>query len=263
MFNKSLSLNSLLLLPLVNFMSGFRSKLLYISLIVSIRLSLTACATAIVHKNHFFRLYKQNKSSKSKVKFIQASTRCKIVLQAAKHAISNKAKESITSRKLCYRDSQQIANIVFNKDRSAIPPVFNGPEKLSCASDKAKLFAKLFSKNSNLDDLGISLPVFLSRTNLKLHNISVTPRMVKKVITNLDSSKLSGPVCIPKVLKNCEPEFSCILVEIFNMRLKKSCFPDFWKVSLVVPIFKNVGEKSGSGLLVSMQEKLGNLSGRI
>ena len=78
---------------------------------------------------------------------------------------------------------------------------------LSSASDKAKLFAENFSKNSNLDDLGISLPVFPSRTNLKLHNISVTPKMVKKVIMNLDLSKASGPDCIPVVvLKNCEAE---------------------------------------------------------
>ena len=26
------------------------------------------------------------------------------------------------------------------------------------------------------------------------------------------------------------------------MRLKESCFPDCWKVSSVVPVFKNVGE---------------------
>ena len=39
---------------------------------------------------------------------------------------------------------------------------------LSSASDKVKLFAEIFSKNSNLDDSGISLPVFPSRTNLKL-----------------------------------------------------------------------------------------------
>ena len=41
-------------------------------------------------------------------------------------------------------------------------------------------------------DSGISFPVFPSRTNLKLHNISITPKIVKKVITNLDSSKASG-----------------------------------------------------------------------
>ena len=74
----------------------------------------------------------------------------------------------------------RIANSILNKGKSAIPPLFNRPEVLSSASDKAKLFPETFSKNSNLDDSGISLPVFSSRTNLKLHNISVTPKMVKK-----------------------------------------------------------------------------------
>ena len=39
-----------------------------------------------------------------------------------------------------------------------------------------------FSENYNLNDSAISLPVFPSRTNLKLHNISITPKMVKKFI---------------------------------------------------------------------------------
>ena len=116
---------------------------------------------------------------------------------------------------------------------------------LSSASGKAKLFAENFSKNSNLDNSGISLPVFLSRTNLKLHNISVTPKMVKKVIMNLDLSKASGPDCIPVVvLKNCELELSYILAELFNKCLKEPCFPDCWKVSSVVPVFNNVRERS-------------------
>ena len=116
---------------------------------------------------------------------------------------------------------------------------------LSSASDKAKLFAKSFCKNSSLDDSGISLPVFPSRTNLKLHNVSITPKMVKKVIMNLDSSKVSDPDCIPvMVLKNCESELSNILAKLFNRCLKESCFPDCWKVSLVVPVFKNTGEMS-------------------
>ena len=69
--------------------------------------------------------------------------------------------------------------------------------------------------------------------------------MVKKVIKNFDSSKTSGPDCIPMVvLKNCEPELSYILAKLFNKCLKESCFPDCWKVSLVVPVFKNVGERS-------------------
>ena len=51
---------------------------------------------------------------------------------------------------------------------------------------------------------------------MKLHNISVTPKMVAKVVMNLDLSKGSGPDCIPVVvLKNCEPELSYILAELF------------------------------------------------
>ena len=67
--------------------------------------------------------------------------------------------------------------------------------------------------------------------------------MVKKDITNFDSSRTSGPDCILVVLlKNCEPELSYIPADLFNMGLKKSCFPDFWEVWSVVPVFKNVGE---------------------
>ena len=69
--------------------------------------------------------------------------------------------------------------------------------------------------------------------------------MVQKVITNLDSSEVSDPDCIPiVVLKNCEPEHSYVLAELFNICLKESCFPNYWKVSLVVSVFKNVGERS-------------------
>ena len=55
--------------------------------------------------------------------------------------------------------------------------------------------------------------------------------MVKKVITNNDLSKASGPDCIPVVaLKDCEPKLSYILAELFSKCLKKSCFLDCWEV---------------------------------
>ena len=114
-----------------------------------------------------------------------------------------------------------------------------------CLLHLIKLFAENVSKNSTLDDSCISLPVFPSGTNLKLQNIFVTLKMVKKVIMNFDLSKASGTDCIPVVvLKNCEPERSYILAELFNKCLKESCFPDCWKVSSVVLVFKNVGERS-------------------
>ena len=120
-------------------------------------------------------------------------------------------------------------------------------EVLSTASDKAKLFPENFSKKSNLDDSGISLPVFPSRTTSKLHNIYVTPEMVKKFIMNPDLSRACGLKYIPLVvLKNCELEPSYILAELFNKCLKHSCFPYCWKVSSVFPVFKNIRERSAA-----------------
>ena len=154
------------------------------------------------------------------------------ILEAPKLVYGNKTKESITFQKLGFRDFWRIGNCVLNKGKFAIPPLFSGTEVLASASDRAKLLAKNFSKNSNLDDSAISLRVFPSTINLKLHNISLAPAMVIKVITNLDSSKASDADCIPMVvLKNCEPELSYILAELFNKCLKESCFPDCWKVS--------------------------------
>ena len=204
-----------------------------------------SCLCCCHNSKKSLHLYQQNKSFESKVTFRQASNHCRRILEAAKVAYTNKAKESITSQKLGSREFWQIANSVLNKVLYPVPPLFNAPEVLSPASEKAKLFAKNFSKNSNLDDLGIYLPVSPSRTNLKLHYISVTAKMVKKVIANLDSSKVSGPDCIlVVVLKNCEPELSYLLAELFNKCLKESCFPDCWKVSSVVLVFKNVGKRS-------------------
>ena len=158
-------LNSVLLLLLVNFVSGFRLKLMHsphckyrVKPLLSSWFS-AACAAAIVHRNHFLRLHQKSKSSESKVKFRQVSICCKRILKAANIAYANKTKDSITSQKHDSQDFWRIANSVLNRCKSAIPPLFNNPEEFSSASDQAKLFSKHFSKNSNLDDLGISLPV--------------------------------------------------------------------------------------------------------
>ena len=100
----------------------------------------------------------QNKFSESKGKFRKASN-CERVLEAAKVAIViNKRFYHFTETWLL--GLWRVANSVLNKGKTAVPPLFNEPEVLSSASDKAKLFAKNFSKNSNLNDSGISLYLF-------------------------------------------------------------------------------------------------------
>ena len=81
-------------------------------------------------------MYQKDKFSDSKVKFRQASNHCKRVLEAAKLAYANKTKESET----CL--SGLFANCKYCSQQgiSTIPPLFNSPEVLSSAPDKAKLF---------------------------------------------------------------------------------------------------------------------------
>ena len=166
------------------------------------------CTAFIAHSNCFFHLYQQNKSSLSKGRFSQASNSCKRVIEAARFAYINKTKRSITSQKYGSLDFWRLADD-FLTEKSAKPPLFNGPNVLSSALDKVKLFAENFSKNSNLDDSGISLSYFSSRTNLELQDIPAAPTLVEKVTTNLDSSKASGLVCSTfVVLKNSESELS-------------------------------------------------------
>ena len=70
--------------------------------------------------------------------------------------------------------------------------------------------------------------------------------MIKMVITNLGLSKAPGPdYFLVVVLKNCEHVFSYMLDELFDMCLTESCFPDCFKVSLVVPV-----RMLGKGLLL-------------
>ena len=70
-------------------------------------------ASAIVHRNHFFRLHQQNKCSESNVKFWQASDQCKRVLEAAKPTWTTKTKSTSLHRNLALRTFGELL-IVFS-----------------------------------------------------------------------------------------------------------------------------------------------------
>ena len=100
--------------------------------------------------------------------------------------IYSKKKESINSKKIGFWDFWSNDESALNKGKSSVPHLYNDPEMPSSAFCKAKLFVTNLSMKSNIDYSGISLPVCSYRTNQKLHNISATPSLVEKVITNLD-----------------------------------------------------------------------------
>ena len=76
----------------------------------------------------------------TKAKFIRASNHCNRVLETAKLAYVNKAKETITSQKLNCRDFWRIVNSVLNNVKSTVPPLFHDSDVLSFTLDKTKIF---------------------------------------------------------------------------------------------------------------------------
>ena len=90
MLHERILLNLVLLLLVLTFVRVTLLKLVYISIYHQYQIQphssqwlSAACAAAITHRNHFFRLYQQNKYSASKVKFRQASNCAKGFLRLA------------------------------------------------------------------------------------------------------------------------------------------------------------------------------------
>ena len=92
---------------------------------------------------------------------------------------------------------------------------------LSCASDKAKLLKSF---------LRTYIPMtYFPRTNIRRHNILLTPKIAENFIIDLDFLKASGPDFIPVVvLSNYEPQLPYIPADLFSMCLKESYLPNCW-----------------------------------
>ena len=132
----------MLLLLLVNFVEWIQVGIdVYIPLHkYEVKPHSATCAAAIVHRNHFFRLYQQYKFSESKAMFRQGSNCFKRMLEAAKLAYAKKTRV-YDFPGTWLSELQANCYSVINQGKSAIPPLFDILEVLSSASDKAKLFS--------------------------------------------------------------------------------------------------------------------------
>ena len=119
-------------------------ELMFISIIVSTRSNLThVCDFQLFillpqFTEITFFVCTINKSE-SKLKFRQTITIAKGFLKLPNFNMLLKQKNPSLLRNLAFKDFWQIANSVLNKCKFAIPPLFNGLEVLSSASDKKKL----------------------------------------------------------------------------------------------------------------------------
>ena len=118
------------------------------------------------------------------------------VLRNAKDSYAASIQSRIENERLGSREFWKITNKVLNRGKTSVgPTVINGPELLSSASDKAKLFATNIAANSTLD-VGHPLPSFPACTTNLLSEFSIQSRDIARLISNLDNNKATLIMCI-------------------------------------------------------------------
>ena len=81
---------------------------------------------------------------------------------------------------------------------------------------------------------------YLKKSNAKSFLIKpTTPQEIDTIINKLDTSKSVGPNSIPnQLIKSISKSISFPLANIFNSSFKNGAFPEFLKVSTIIPIYK-------------------------
>ena len=105
---------------------------------------------------------------------------------------------------------------------------------------KANAFNDFFSKASNLNDDGATVPENIRLLeDHPLEEIMVSVQDVTDQLKNLDTSKSYGPDEIsPKFLKEGCDVLAPVLKKLFELSLNKCIVPRAWKQANVVPIYK-------------------------
>ena len=87
-------------------------------------------------------------------------------------------------------------------------------------------------------------PIFVSKTDASLDNVSVTTEYIINIINTLCSNKAHGYDGISvAMLKLCASEVAIPLRIIFQDCINSGMFPDCWKYANVQPIHKKVTDR--------------------
>ena len=104
-----------------------------------------------------------------------------------------------------------------------------------------KQFQSVFSEATNITTSEFVNSNYMQDTHNYpvMHDITITPPGIEKLLSKLDPSKASGPDEIkPRLLKNLAHELSPILTLIFQKSLDTGEVPTDWRTAHVSPIYK-------------------------
>ena len=97
---------------------------------------------------------------------------------------------------------------------------------------------------ATIDDTNIELPPFRNRSDVDFTNIQVTESEIIDILKILKLNKATGPDGIRNRMLKSTCNTACVpLSKLFNLSLRTHSYPEIWKISHVMPLFKK-GDKS-------------------
>ena len=108
--------------------------------------------------------------------------------------------------------------------------------------EKAQELNSYFAVISTIDDTNTNLPYFEKCCNVNFPQIRITESEVVDVLKILKLNKATDEIS-NIMLKLTHSTVSYPLAKLFNLSLKTHTYPDLWKITHVMPLFKK-GEKS-------------------
>jgi hypothetical protein len=175
-------------------------------------------------------------------KYHEAARLCVEGITKAKDDYFNSLVDSLSEHSTASKRWWQVTKEITGGKKGSIniPPLLNEADQIvSETTQKCNLLNSFFTKQSNIDDVGINPPEPQIRTQAILDNIIIEAEEVRKVISGLNVSKANGQDGISNkfIMLLCE-SLSEPLTEFFNYSLRNGIFPTKWKSANVVPIFK-------------------------
>lgn len=194
-------------------------------------------------KQKFHKAYRQNKNQENLEKYLSACDHLNLAVSAALEEYNRKTENEVKS---CPKRFFNYAKTRLNS--SIFPSKMSLDGKVGENSEQiCNLFATFFQETySKFSDADRDFEYFTHFPDLT-SDIGVNQILLRDIMTglkDLDANKGSGPDGIPpRFLKNLATEFAAPLFWLFNKSLETGMFPNEWKKSFLIPIYKS-GKKS-------------------
>lgn len=186
-------------------------------------------------KEYYFRKWRRTRLNRFRENFIRLRKQVHDELSSSYQRYLSITEESIVG------DPKNFWRYVHRRNgQSRIPASMTfGSTEISNPDDIVEAFATLFSEAYKPST--VIPPVFT--VDASSNNFSILPLTHQEVLaalTSVKSDDTAGHDGLPNFfVKDCSPILCEPLLSIFNLSLKTSCFPEFWKLSKIIPVFKH------------------------